>query len=81
MIEQLVKVESNSTAIYRIMRTGTVAFLGEGVGFKVLERRVNRVILSDDLTAVVFLGRRRTNIILNAAKYRYLGKKKVTHGS
>lgn len=34
MIEQLVKVESNSTAIYRIMRTGTVAFLGEGVGFK-----------------------------------------------
>lgn len=34
LIEQLVKVESNSTAIYRIMRTGTVAFLGEGVGFK-----------------------------------------------
>lgn len=34
MIEQLVKVESNSTAIYRIMRTGIMAFLGEEVGVK-----------------------------------------------
>lgn len=54
------EVDPNSTTIYRILRTRTVAFLGGGGGdLKVLERRVKRVTLSDDLTIVTHLGRRK----------------------
>lgn len=53
------EVDSNSTTIYRILRTRTVAFLGGGGDLKVLERRVKRVTLSDDLTIVTHLGRRK----------------------